>query len=103
MNFHMRDLKLPAKKPSSFNAYVATTMESTLQNVNKNSRLKSQAAKICDTHSSTLITHQFYNTKKPRNLYYDLFTVLLLTYHMVQWMKVTTTQGQSYQDDEDYQ
>merc|ERR1712223_2289185 len=41
------------------------------------------------------------SSTRRRNLHHDFFTILLLTYHMVQWMKVTSTRGQSYQEDED--
>ena len=36
---------------------------------------------------------------QPRNVQSDLFTILLLIYHMVQWMKVNKTIGQSEIDD----
>lgn len=40
--------------------------------------------------------------QQPRNLNSDFFTILLIVYHMVQWIKVTRTYGQSQQQDEDY-
>ena len=43
--------------------------------------------KICD---KTLKT-----AKKKRNVQSDIFTILLLIYHTVQWMKVKNTVGQS--------
>lgn len=39
--------------------------------------------------------------KKPRRVQSDLFTILLLIYHMVQWMKVKGTIGQSEEPDFD--
>ena len=83
---------LPKSKKPSLNAYVAEMdLQITNNNVednNNNSELKTQ---LCDHHF----------VFKRRNFHYDFFTILLLTYHMVQWMKVTSTRGQSYQDDED--
>ena len=38
-----------------------------------------------------------------RNLNTDFFTILLLVYHMVQWIKVTRTHGQSHQEEDEYQ
>ena len=38
--------------------------------------------------------------KKPRRVQSDLFTILLLIYHMVQWMKVKGTIGQSAESDD---
>ena len=43
--------------------------------------------KICDSLTQKKI--------KPRRVQSDLFTILLLIYHMVQWMKVKGTIGQS--------
>ena len=43
--------------------------------------------KICD---KTLKS-----AKKKRNVQSDIFTILLLIYHTVQWMKVKNTLGQS--------
>ena len=50
-------------------------------------KLEFCSLKICDSQ------------KKPRNVQSDLFTILLLIYHMVQWMKVNKTIGQSEIDD----
>ena len=42
------------------------------------------------------------NTKtSSRKIGSDFFTILIIVYHMVQWIKVNRSQGQSYQD-EDY-
>ena len=38
--------------------------------------------------------------QKRRNLPCDFFSILIIFYHMVQWLKVTNTQGQSYQEDD---
>merc|ERR1712242_118572 len=99
-------------KPS-LNAYVAelaadmdhlqitanrTTNNNHVEDNSSSAELKK--AQLCDSH------HPFAAVFKQgqgstRNLHHDFFTILLLTYHMVQWMKVTSTRGQSYQEDED--
>ena len=40
------------------------------------------------------------NCQQKRNLPCDFFSILIIFYHMVQWLKVTNTQGQSYQEDD---
>lgn len=37
-----------------------------------------------------------------RNLKCDFVTILIVVYHMVQWIKVTQTQGQSRQQEDEY-
>jgi len=52
-----------------------------------------------DTTEKDIITA---NNITKRNLNTDFFTILLLVYHMVQWMKVTRTHGQSHQEEDEY-
>ena len=40
-------------------------------------------------------------SKTCRKIGSDFLTILIIVYHMVQWIKVNQSQGQSYQD-EDY-
>ena len=49
--------------------------------------------KICDNSSQFLK-----KPKKKRNVQSDIFTILLLIYHMVQWMKIRRTIGQSEEE-----
>merc|ERR1712018_561065 len=64
---------------------------------------------VCDNNSATLsltktstCLQNNKNAGTKRNLNTDFFTILLLVYHMVQWIKVTRTRGQSHQDDDEY-
>ena len=50
----------------------------------------------CDTTKKSQIV-----SKRPnRNVFSDLFTILILIYHMAEWIKVNRTSGQSQQDDD---
>ena len=78
------------------------------ENLTKNTKTKSAAASVCcDNDSAATLSLNQTKTKcnnisVKRNLNTDFFTILLLVYHMVQWIKVTRTNGQSHQDDEEY-
>ena len=65
---------------------------------NNSAELKTQ---LCDHPFAAVFKQGQASSTRRRNLHHDFFTILLLTYHMVQWMKVTSTRGQSYQEDED--
>ena len=78
------------------------------ENLTKNTKTKSAETVCCDKNSATTLslnnnqTKCISNSTMKRNLNTDFFTILLLVYHMVQWFKVTRTNGQSHQDDEEY-
>ena len=51
--------------------------------------------KICDNSTNTTTI-----AKSNRSLGNDLFTILIIVYHMVQWLKVTRIENHSCQDED---
>ena len=57
---------------------------------------------LCDSSNNT--TTQIIKTSSgthQRSLGSEIFTILIIVYHMVQWIKVNRNLGQSYQEDEE--
>ena len=86
-----------------------------LKNNTKSAVCDNNSATLSLTKTSTCLEHNKSNdgdtTEKDiitaanitkRNLNTDFFTILLLVYHMVQWIKVTRTHGQSHQEEDEY-
>ena len=75
------------------------TLKSTTTSCNTtNNNNNKSTTTLCDpstTQIKTIITQ--------RSLGSEIFTILIIVYHMVQWIKVNRNLGQSFQqEDEDY-
>ena len=80
-----------------------TTASDNLKNKAKSAVCDNNSATLSLSKTSTCIQHSPNNSgQSKRNLQTDFFITLLLVYHMVQWIKVTRTNGQSHQEDDEY-
>ena len=89
------------------------TFSDNLKNNTKSAVCDNNSATLSLTKTSTCLQHNKNNDDTAekgiitanitkRNLNTDFFTILLLVYHMVQWIKVTRTHGQSHQEEDEY-
>jgi len=74
------------------------TLKSTTSCNTTNNNNNKSTTTLCDPSTTQIktITNQ-------RSLGSEIFTILIIVYHMVQWIKVNRNLGQSFQqEDEDY-
>jgi len=79
-----------------------TTASENLKNKAKSAVCDNNSATLSLSKTSTCLQHSPNSGQSKRNLQTDFFITLLLVYHMVQWIKVTRTNGQSHQEDDEY-
>ena len=92
-----------------------TTLRFSTTTTNSDNLKNKAKSAVCDNNSATLslnktslspdtcLQHSPNSVQRSkRNLQTDFFITLLLVYHMVQWIKVTRTNGQSHQEDDEY-
>ena len=79
-----------------------TTTSDNLKNKAKSAVCDNNSATLSLSKTSTCLQHSPNSGPSKRNLQTDFFITLLLVYHMVQWIKVTRTNGQSHQEDDEY-
>ena len=65
---------------------------------NNNNNINKSTTTLCDPSTTQIKT-----ITTQRSLGSEIFTILIIVYHMVQWIKVNRNLGQSFQqEDEDY-
>ena len=74
---------------------ITSTNSDHLKNNNKSAVCDNNVNNGFKSLNKTSTCLQDVNAGHKRNLHTDFFTILLLVYHMVQWLKVTNTNGVS--------
>ena len=72
------------------------TLKSTTSCNTTNNNNNKSTTTLCDPSTTQIKT-----ITTQRSLGSEIFTILIIVYHMVQWIKVNRNLGQSYQQDEE--